>query len=83
MESTRPAAKKERILESEGYKYNFDRQLYFNRQAKKAFSIEFIEDNPPDELERRIHEEPGQDWAFFFISPPSDAVKRELISVLG
>jgi hypothetical protein len=84
MRSTRLANEKQQILESKGYRYSFDRQIYFNRDAKKAFSVEFIEDHPADELERLIRENPrSTDWAFFFNERPSDAVKRELVNVLG
>ncbi len=74
---------KQDLLENAGYRYSFDRELYFNREAKKAFSVEFIEDNAETELKRRIEQMSGADWQFFFNNPPSDAVKRELASVLG
>jgi hypothetical protein len=76
-------ATKQQILEGAGYRYSFDREVYFNRQAKKAFSVEFIEDKPEEELRRRIEEKAAREWQFFFNNPPSDAVKRELASVLG
>ena len=77
-------ATKSKILEDAGYVYNFDRQAYVNRKAKKVFSIEFVEDNPEEEIQRRISEptQAGQ-WRFNFNSEPSGAVKRELESVLG
>jgi hypothetical protein len=74
---------KKQILDTAGYRYNFDRSLYINREARKAFSVEFIDDKPQEELERRIREEtPGSEWRFFFNTPPSDAVKRELAKAL-
>jgi hypothetical protein len=77
-------ARKEQALRDAGYKYYFDRALYLNRKAKKAFSIEFIEDKPADELEQKIAEDaPGPGWHFFFTKEPSDAVQRELSRVLG
>jgi hypothetical protein len=76
-------AAKKRILDTAGYRYSFDRELYFNREVKKAFSVEFVEDKPEAELERRISEETlGTDWHFFFNNPPSDAIKRELANAL-
>lgn len=77
-------ATKSKILEEAGYVYNFDRQAYFNRQAKKVFSVEFVEDNSEEEIKKRISE-PTQsgEWRFNFNSEPSGAVKRELESVLG
>jgi hypothetical protein len=74
---------KREILEGAGYRYSFDREVYFNRKAKKAFSVEFVEDNPEEELKRHIEEQPGSEWQFFFNKPPSDAVRRELSRVLG
>lgn len=77
-------ATKIQILDSGGYRYNFDRMLYFNRAAKKAFSIEFIEDKNEETLEKCIHEDTGvKEWHFYFSSPLSDSVRRELESVLG
>jgi hypothetical protein len=75
---------KQDLLREAGYAYNFNRMLYFNRQAKKAFSAEFVDDNDESELERRIHEEGDRNgWRFYFNSPPPDAVRRELERVLG
>ena len=72
------------ILDSGGYRYNFDRMLYFNRSAKKAFSVEFIEDHDEVELEKCIHENTGAaEWHFYSNSPLSNSVRRELESVLG
>jgi hypothetical protein len=76
-------ATKQQILEGAGYRYSFDREVYFNRQAKKAFSVDFVEDKPEEELKRHIEETPAKDWQFFFNNPPSDAVKRELTNVLS
>ena len=78
------SAVKNRILERAGYRYNFDRAIYLNRRTKKAFSVEFVEDHSPVELQKCIDEESsGTEWRFFFNSPPSDAVKRELATALG
>jgi len=75
---------KQDLLRRAGYDYNFERMLYFNRQAKKAFSVEFVDDHEESELERSIREEDNRNgWRFYFNSPPSDAVKHELESALG
>jgi hypothetical protein len=72
------------ILRNAGYRYSYDRELYINRELKKAFSVEFIEDKSPEELQKYIGEgTPATDWQFFFNSPPSEAVRRELLNVLG
>ena len=75
---------KQDLLRQAGYAYNFDRMLYFNRQAKKAFSVEFVDDNDETELERRIREDGDRrEWHFYFNSPPSESVRRELERTLG
>jgi hypothetical protein len=80
----RTAATKRQILEEAGYSYSFDRMIYVNRDARKAFSIEFVQDKPEAELEARINEPapPAGEWRFYFNSEPSEAVKRELSTVL-
>ena len=77
-------ARKGRILQDAGYAYNFDRMVYFNRKAKKIFSIEFVEDHDENDLLKGIAEETNEaDWRFYFNSPPSEAVKHEIENVLG
>ena len=72
------------ILDSGNYRYNFDRRIYFNRAAKKAFSVEFIDDHDEAELEKCIHEDTGAaEWHFYFNSPLSNSVRHELEGVLG
>jgi hypothetical protein len=75
---------KKDILREAEYRYNFDRDIYFNRKAKKAFSLEFVDDTPEEELARRVRESTeNSGWTFYFNHPPSESVKRELESVLG
>ena len=58
-------ATKQHLLGSAGYIYNFDRQVYFNRLAKKIFSVDFIGDNDETVLEQSIREETGsREWRF-------------------
>jgi hypothetical protein len=77
-------ASKGHILEKAGYAYGFDRMIYFNPMTRKVFSVEFVEDHSESELQRLICENTGGgEWRFYFNSPPSEAVKRELESVLG
>ena len=82
----RPGRKDEKknVLLEANYRYNFDRDIYFNRDAKKAFSLEFVDDKPVEELLRHMGESTnGNRWTFYFNSPPSEGVKRELERVLG
>ena len=79
------ATRKQTILENAGYAYSFERMIYVNRDARKAFSVEFIDDHSEGELEDRINEPTPQtgEWHFYFNSGPSDAVKRELSALLA
>jgi len=75
---------KQDLLKNAGYRYNFDRMVYVNRAARKAFSVEFVDDNPEDVIARCIQEngEPNG-WHFYFNSPPSESVRRQLERALG
>lgn len=59
-----PTAAKQHILDAAGYIYNFDREVYFNRSAKKVFSIDFIEDHQPAQIEQNIREKTDASGAF-------------------
>jgi hypothetical protein len=74
---------KTHLLDDAGYVYNFDRMMYINRQVKKAFSIEFIDDQPETEIVSRI-QEPNQeaDWHFYTSLPMSEGSRKELKRVL-
>jgi hypothetical protein len=75
---------KKDILLKANYRYNFDRDLFYNRKVKKAFSLEFVDDQSEEEIRRRIEEGTGRNgWKFYFNSPPSEGVKRELERVLS
>ena len=75
---------KQDILNQADYRYNFDRDLYVNRSARKAFSLEFVEDKTEEELKSHIAEYTnGSGWTFYFNIPPSSGVQRELERVLG
>ena len=71
------------ILKNANYLYDFDRDMYFNRAAKKAFSLEFVADTPEEDLHSKIREGLNPDgWTFYFNSPPSESVQRELERLL-
>jgi len=75
---------KKDILREANYAYNFDREMYFNRESRKVFSAEYIADRPEDEIASRINEpETGGGWRFYSNSPLPDSIKQELESVLG
>jgi hypothetical protein len=72
--------RKKRILEDAGFAYSFDRLSYINRQARKVFSIEFVQDNDEAEIRARIgRPTPAGEWEFNFNSKPTDSVKREFL----
>ncbi len=77
------AASKTQLLEGAGYAYSFDRLSYINRDARKVFSIEFVQDHDEAELRARINEPaPLGEWRFYFNTEPSATVKRELTDLL-
>jgi hypothetical protein len=73
---------KERLLESAGYRYHFERMIYFNRSARRAFSLEFVEDNPQHEIQKLVESPATDNWAFHFNKPVSSRVERELAEAL-
>jgi hypothetical protein len=77
-------ATKQHILDTGGYVYDIDHEVYFNRSAKKIFSVEFLEKHEPAEIEQSIHEDGDTgNWRFYFNVPPPESVKREIASALG
>jgi hypothetical protein len=74
---------KAHLLDSSGYIYNFDRMMYINRQVKKAFSFEFVDDNSKSAIETKIGEMNGDgEWRFYTSLPMSEGTKKELKRVL-
>jgi len=77
-------ATKQNLLDAGGYVYNIDREVYFNRSAKKIFSVDFLEDHEGPEIEQSINEKTdAREWRFYFNSPPSESVKRQVVESLG
>ncbi len=75
---------KERLLEHAGYRYHFDRMIYFNRNSRRAFSLEFVEDHSLQEIQDFLCQAaPVQGWILHFNDAPSERVQRELIEALG
>ena len=75
---------KEALLEAAGYRYHFDRMIYFNRAKRQALSLEFVEDHSLDEIRDLVDRLPAATgWAFHFNDPPSDRVTRDLADALG
>jgi len=75
---------KQHLLDIAGFSYNFDREIYVNRETRKVFSVEFVEDHDAKTLEECIREEIRENgWHFYFNHVPSDPVRRDLEAVLG
>jgi hypothetical protein len=74
-------SEKEPILKAAGYVYDFNRLAYYNRAAKKAFTIEWVEDNDEDDLRRAIAERnDGDEWRFYSEPQPSRSVKEAFLA---
>jgi hypothetical protein len=75
--------KKSELLFAANYRYNFDRDLYVNRNARKAFSIEFVDDMPEETIRKKIEEANDEnEWKFYFNDLPSEGARRQLESDL-
>jgi hypothetical protein len=71
--------KKSEMLFAANYRYDFDRDLYVNREAKKAFSLEFVDDNSEETIRRAVQEKTGgSSWLFYFNDKPPEGVLRIL-----
>ena len=72
------------LLKRKGFAYSFDREVYFNRNTRKVFSVEFVEDHTSEKIRRLIGEHnKGYDWRFYFNEPPSNSVRQEIKRALG
>jgi hypothetical protein len=74
---------KTHLLDSAGYAYSFERMMFINRQAKKAFSVEYVDDTPASVIVSKIQEPKlDPDWKFYTTLPMSEGTERELKRVL-
>jgi hypothetical protein len=73
---------KEKLLENSGYRYHFDRMIYFNRTVRRAFSLEYVEGHSQQEIQKLLETPATNDWIFHFNETPSDRVKQELAKAL-
>ncbi len=74
---------KEELLERSGYRYHFDRMIYSNRAARRAFSLEFVEDHSQHEIQALLESPAENEWVFHFNQPLSGRVRQELAEALG
>jgi hypothetical protein len=73
---------KDDLLREAGYRYNFDRMVWINRQTRKVFSVEAVADNPEEWLTHKIHERTDGDWHFYFNDAPSASIVKQLVAEL-
>lgn len=66
-------------MKQEGYKYHFDRGIYYNKQAKKIFSEEAVDDNDEKWLNERIKEKNNDEWSFYTNEPIARSMKKEVL----
>jgi len=72
------------LLIQANYRYNFDRDMYVNRNLKKAFSIEYVDDTPETEIADKIQEKTDSShWTFYTNLALTDGIQRELERVLA
>ena len=77
-------ATKQQMLDAAEYVYNIEREVYFNRSAKKIFSVDFLQGHEGAEIEQSIEESTdGNEWRFYFNVPPPESVKRQVLESLG
>lgn len=74
--------RKEKMLESFGYRYHCELMMYRNRAAKRVFSIEFFNDHSFEEIHRLVNAPYAKEWVFHFNEPPSEGVIPALIEDL-
>jgi len=76
--------KKYKLLESSGFVSHFNRAIYYNRQTKKVFSLEAIEDHDLEWLRTNI-ESPNNTgtWQLYFNQPLGKDTFKDLMAELG
>jgi hypothetical protein len=76
--------KKYELLSSSGFIPHFSRAIYNNRQTKKVFSLQAIEDHAPEWLRSNIRS-PNKTgtWQFYFHQPVAEDAIKEIVRELG
>ena len=77
-------SEKRQILDAAGFVYEFYREVYVNRKAKKIISMDFIEEHSARQLGLALQRaNDGTDWQFLFMDDPPPSVKHQLETALG
>jgi hypothetical protein len=71
------------VLKLNGYNYIFDRKLYFNREKRKIFSREAIEDHNVTWLQEKINEKNTYNVMVYFNGPIDEETIAELKQVFN
>ena len=75
---------KELILKTARYVYNFDRMAYYNRATRKAFTVEWVEDNDVDDLQHALAEpNDSDDWQLYAEPRPPQSVINEFLAEIN
>ena len=71
------------FLESHGFRYIFDRDVFFSVDSKKCISLEYAKDHELAELQELVASpnETGR-WLFHFNEQPSRTLQAQLSQVL-
>ena len=64
------------LLRSNGYKFDWRRELYYNTDTKRMITREFVCSVTLKELTEVIG------YQFYFVETPSDEVKKDLIDLI-
>lgn len=72
-----------KFLESSGFRYMFDRDVFSNVDSRKCVSLEYAEDHSLAEL-RELVASPNETgrWLFYFNVQPSPTLQTEMSQVL-
>jgi hypothetical protein len=78
-------SRREPALRAAGYAYLFDRMAYFNRETKKVFSVEWLEDHPVEDLQRALVEpNDSGEWRLYVDQmPPQHVIEALLADIDG
>ena len=67
-------------LSAAGYRQLFERDVYFNRETRKIFSLEAVEDHDDEWLrERMIEPNVAGGWRFYFNDPVPEELRGEIL----
>ena len=73
---------KMKFLEENEFVYHIKRKIYINPLIKKIISVEAIDDKPLEWLKECISKNNNKQWEFYFVDPPSEVIKKEIVEEL-